>query len=186
MEIFHFIVQNSIYRDKKLVITKDHEYDELGVLIATEMIKAGRQMGLQNAIMNTYSKSKEQLKTRFGSYSFTFKEFLEFVIWSDKLGITDIHWTPYTELCAPCLLDYQYILHLETIKTEAKVLLHDVGYPEDIKLNTKHKTKGLTKSLHKDDLQYYKNVPKSLMDKILKLYESDFQLFGYSKNFLNV
>ncbi|XP_047475157.1 uncharacterized protein LOC125029298 [Penaeus chinensis] len=186
LEIFNFIAHNSVYHDKKLVITKDHDYDEVGVFIGTQMINAGRQMGLQNVIMNTYSESEEQLKRRFGTYSFTFKEFLEFVIWSDKLGITDIHWTPYTELCAPCLLDYQYILHLETIDTESKVLLQDVGYPKDIKLTTKHKTKGLTKSLHKDDLQYYKHVPKNLMDKILKLYESDFQLFGYSKNFLNV
>lgn len=186
LEIYKFIDQNSIYRDKELVITKDHDIDELGIIIGTEMIKAGRQMGLQNAIMSTYSKSDEKLKTRFEGYSFTFKEFLEFVIWSNDLGITDIHWTPYTELCAPCLIDYQYILHLEAIKTESEVLLRDAGYPKNIKLATKHKTKGLTNTLHLDDLQYYKNLPRSLMEKILEVYEDDFELFGYSKDIWSV
>lgn len=132
--------------------------------------------------MDTYGTVSQDLQLRFSNATFTFQEFLEFILWVDGLGMRDLHWGTYTEQCIPCQEDYQYILHLETIDSESRVLLQDVGYPEDIQLATKHRTKGLSRTLSTSDLQYYKNLPRSLVNKILKFYEHDFDLFGYSRD----
>lgn len=139
---------------------------------------------LRDAVMDTYG--SEDLKTQFSNATFTFREFLEFILWVDELGMRDLHWGTYTEQCLPCQEDYQYILHLETVDAESRVLLQDVGYPEDIRLATKHRTKGLSHSLSTNDLEYYKDLPKALVNKIIKFYEYDFELFGYNKDILTV
>lgn len=139
---------------------------------------------LRDAVMDTYG--SEDLKTQFSNATFTFREFLEFILWADELGMRDLHWGTYTEQCLPCQEDYQYILHLESVDAESRVLLQDVGYPEDIRLATKHRTKGLSHSLSTNDLEYYKDLPKALVNKIIKFYEYDFELFGYNKDILTV
>ncbi|XP_047474894.1 carbohydrate sulfotransferase 10-like [Penaeus chinensis] len=139
---------------------------------------------LRDAVMDIYG--SKDLQKQFSNATFTFREFLEFILWVDELGMRDLHWGTYTEQCLPCQEDYQYILHLETVDAESRVLLQDVGYPEDIRLATKHRTKGLSHTLSTNDLEYYKNLPKGLLNRILKFYEYDFDLFGYSKDILAV
>lgn len=137
---------------------------------------------LRDAVINAFGHINDELMRRFNDSFFTFEEFLEFVVWTSNLGIVDVHWAPYTEQCLPCQKDYRYILHLETIQEESRILLKDVGYPERFHLTTQHRTKGYTYTPLQDDFHYYKDLPESLMASILEIYKHDFDLFEYSKN----
>lgn len=136
---------------------------------------------LRDAVISAFGSVQDELTKRYSNSSFTFQEFLEFVVWANDLGIRDVHWAPFTEQCLPCQKEYHYILHLETIQEECRMLLKDVGYPEEFNLTTQHQTKGCTNTLPRDDFQYYKDVPRSLMKAVLEIYMHDFDLFGYSK-----
>ncbi|XP_047474096.1 carbohydrate sulfotransferase 9-like [Penaeus chinensis] len=136
---------------------------------------------LRDAVTSAFGGVQDKLTKRCSNSSFTFHEFLEFVVWANDLGIRDVHWAPYTEQCLPCQKDYHYILHLETIQEECRMLLKDVGYPKELNFTTQHQTKGCTNTLPRDDFQYYKDVPGSLMKAVLEIYKHDFELFGYSK-----
>ncbi|XP_042883417.1 uncharacterized protein LOC122260282 [Penaeus japonicus] len=180
-EVFNFVRENHVVQDNRVVVTKKHGFAEEDLSVAIDMVFMGRQSALFDASLTAYGYMNESLVSKYGNSSFTFKEFLEFIVWSRDLGVLDIHWSPYTELCIPCTRDYQYILHLETIEAEARLLLKDVGYPEEVQLTTKHRIKGLTQTVHPDDLHYYQDLPESLLEKILHIYEFDFDIFGYKK-----
>ncbi|XP_047474895.1 uncharacterized protein LOC125029129 [Penaeus chinensis] len=182
LEVFDFISRHHVVKDDHVEITKENDFSDQDKFVGSYMIVVGRQMGLRDAVSFAYKDMEEQLKTRYGNVSFSFNEFLEFVVWTNDLGVLDSHWTPYTELCVPCKQNYQYILHLETIAQESEVLLQDVGYPKEFRLPAKHRTKEHTNVTYVDDLAYFKNVPKDLIEKILKIYEYDFDVFGYKRN----
>lgn len=179
LEVFDFISKHHVLKDRRVVITKKNDFNNQDEFIGTYMTVIGRQKGLEDAVAFAYGNVTEQLKAHYGNVSFSFAEFLEFVVWSNEQGVPDNHWTPYSELCVPCNQDYQYILHLETIAQESEVLLDDVGYPKKIRLPVRYRSKERS---YGQDLGYYKNVPKNLMEKILQIYETDFDIFGYSKD----
>ncbi|XP_069980058.1 carbohydrate sulfotransferase 11-like isoform X2 [Penaeus vannamei] len=180
VQAFEFVSENHVVQDDRVVVTKKHHFAEEGISAGLSMVAKGRQFGLFDATVVAYSSLNESLVAKYGNSSFTFREFLEFIVWSRDLGVLDGHWSPIAELCAPCEKDYQYILHLETVEEEAGVLLRDVGYPEEFRIETKHRTKGLTRTVHPDDLHYYKGLPKRLLKEILHIYEFDFDIFGYN------
>lgn len=180
VQAFEFVSENHVVQDDRVVVTKKHHFAEEDISAGLSMVAKGRQFGLFDATVVAYSSLNESLVAKYGNSSFTFREFLEFIVWSRDLGVLDGHWSPIAELCAPCEKDYQYILHLETVEEEAGVLLRDVGYPEEFRIETKHRTKGLTRTVHPDDLHYYKGLPKRLLKEILHIYEFDFDIFGYN------
>lgn len=166
---------NATYNaNRKIFLTDD---DRLQVLRWS-----GRVNGLQDALARGYSFS-DPLK-QFGNVSFSFTDFLKLVLWTDELDMMDAHWMSYTQYCDPCRRKYNYILRLENIDEESTYLLQKVlGYPETTVLSAKHRIKGVTDS--KSDLEYYKNVPKDVLTKIIKAFKIDFDLFDYKIDLLS-
>ena len=97
-------------------------------------------------------------------------------------------------LCDICYQKYDYILHLENITTESKYLFHKIGYPNGTKMESEHKV-GKVIELKENpnsslipqktkildyNIEYYKNIPKSIIDKLRRIYFVDFLTFGYS------
>ncbi|XP_042883426.1 uncharacterized protein LOC122260289 [Penaeus japonicus] len=112
---------------------------------------------LRDAVIRAFGHINDELMRRFNNAFFTFEEFLEFVVWTNNLGIVDVHWAPYTEQCLPCQKDYRYILHLETIQEESRILLS-----LDIQSGfiSQHRTKDTYTPLQ-DDFHYYKDLPET-------------------------
>ena len=129
---------------------------------------------------------EEHLKT-----SFSFKDFLEHVIWSFELGIDDRHWQRFHDLCKTCHNRYYYILHLKNIEEESSVFFRYVGYPEGTSFASKHRVKevigddGVHKHKPKNnayvyDMKLYKDIPKIIIDKLRRIYLVDLITFGFS------
>lgn len=183
LQAFRYISKHYKMEGKAMTFpdAKETEFDPDIYNVGMHMVANGRQVGIEGAAIEAYKGVMLDLVERHRNASFTFDEFLQFVVWSSDKGVIDQHWTPYTDLCFPCQRDYQYILHLETAAEESSVLLRDIGYPDEYRLTAEHRTKGLTEDLNVSDSQYFKDVPPSLLEKIIKIYEKDFELFGYSK-----
>lgn len=64
-----------------------------------------------------------QLMNQLRNESFTMTEFLEYVLWTRDLQMVDPHWNPISETCNPCLKDYNYVLHVESL-LESNYLFH--------------------------------------------------------------
>ena len=95
-------------------------------------------------------------------------------------GGEDPHWTPYTSSCAPCLLSYDWILHLESpsLPLEEAALLSSSGLGALLPggLRPRHREGPGAGGLREG----YSKVPCPLLKHLVAMYLEDFLLFGYS------
>ena len=84
------------------------------------------------------------------------------------------HWRQYEKLCHPCVINYDFIGHLETLEEDAALLLKLAGIDDRVTFPPVHKSTGSS-----EVLQYYSQVPPEHITRIGELYRSDFEMFGY-------
>jgi len=153
----------SAYRDK-LEHKKDREFYY-------------RRYGLQ--IVKSQRKANSTFANRAEP---TFVEFLKYLV---KMRFFDEHWRPFTAECAPCEMNYQIILKMESLEeeqlflaTKLKLLDYLFALNSTGLLLQNINPNGRTESKYAE--QYYRDVPKQLLQQVYMLYEADFRLFDYS------
>ena len=112
----------------------------------------------------------------------TFVEFLKFLV---KTHIFDEHWRPFTAECAPCQMNYQIILKMESVEEEQLFLATKLNLLDClIAVNSTgwlwENTNPNGRTEHKYAEEYYREVPQQLLQQVYTLYETDFRLFEYS------
>lgn len=80
-------------------------------------------------------------------------------------------------LCHPCQVKYDFVGRLETLETDAELLLKllEVDQLVHFPLGARNRT---TTSWEKD---WFAEIPLTMRRDLYKLYEPDFELFGYPK-----
>ncbi|XP_069976113.1 uncharacterized protein, partial [Penaeus vannamei] len=124
-----------------------------------------------------HRENKGRYKGLFYNASFSFPDFLHHVLWSRDHGLLDKHWTPQTCICNPCGEKYDYILHMENISQEARLVFDDVGIDPAVNIGHFHTS---TTSLRVSDEAYFGSVAKETVAEIRHLFSQDFDLFGYT------
>jgi hypothetical protein len=109
-------------------------------------------------------------------------EFLNYLV---KTRTFDEHWRPFTAECAPCELNYQIILKMESLEEEqlflaTKFNLLDYFFTVNSTGQLLQNTNPNGRTERKYAKQYYREVPKQLLQEVYMLYEADFILFDYS------
>lgn len=108
-------------------------------------------------------------------YEPTFEEFLQFIVETRRF---DEHWRPYYIECAPCELNYQFILKTESLDTEQTYFATKFNLLQFLPNTTYTNPMGRTQLEVSE--KYYSQIPKSLLQEVYELYEMDFRLFDYS------
>lgn len=109
----------------------------------------------------------------------TFQQFVTYLLdpETEKERIFNEHWRQVYRLCHPCQVKYDFIGRLETLETDAEHLLkllqvdHLVHFPSGARNRT-------AASWERD---WFAQIPVAMRRKLYKLYEPDFELFGYPK-----
>ncbi|XP_053327097.1 carbohydrate sulfotransferase 12 [Spea bombifrons] len=87
------------------------------------------------------------------------------------------HWRQIYRLCHPCQIDYDFVGKLETLDEDAALLLRQLNIDSLFQFPPSYKNK--TASSWEED--WFSKIPLSWRQKLYKLYEADFVLFGYNK-----
>ena len=103
-----------------------------------------------------------------------FVSFGEFIRYISDNNTTNTHWRQYEQLCHPCVINYDFIGHLETLEEDAALLLKMVGIADRVTFPPIHDSTGSS-----EVPQYYSQVPPEYINRIGELYRSDFEMFGY-------
>lgn len=103
-----------------------------------------------------------------------FVQFKEFIQYFSNNMSRNQHWRQYEKLCHPCVIDYDFIGHLETLKEDAALLLKMVGIDSRVNFPPIHKSTGPS-----EVLKYYSTVPLKHINRIGEQYRNDFEMFGY-------
>lgn len=80
-------------------------------------------------------------------------------------------------LCHPCQIQYDFIGKLETVETDSEQLLKLLGVDHLIHFPSGPQNRTTT-SWESD---WFERIPVAMRKELYKLYESDFELFGYPK-----
>lgn len=87
------------------------------------------------------------------------------------------HWTPYHDSCHPCITNYDYVGHMETINDDAKQILLHVFNTTTVKFPHHN-------AVRSDDryLKDFESVPEHIMAKLHREFLLDFEMFNYKWN----
>ncbi|XP_039997476.1 carbohydrate sulfotransferase 12-like [Xiphias gladius] len=87
------------------------------------------------------------------------------------------HWKQQYRLCHPCLIQYDFVGHQETLQEDAEELLTVLQLQDDIRFPPFYENMTSPGSV----FDWFREVPLEDRRKLYKLYEEDFRLFGYRK-----
>ncbi|KAK6619860.1 hypothetical protein RUM44_006260 [Polyplax serrata] len=102
----------------------------------------------------------------------TFAEFVRYLLSSDPRHYNE-HWQRVTDLCHPCIIEYDFIGKYDTLLRDSNTLLKRFGLGFEFPVMPKPST---TSSSLK---RYYAALESSTLYRLYKIYEMDFRLFGY-------
>ncbi|KAJ9592409.1 hypothetical protein L9F63_015929, partial [Diploptera punctata] len=130
---------------------------------------------LGNQIILKYRKKHASKNPRWP----TFSEFVQYLVDVDQKGEPfDMHWTPITQFCTPCQVDFDIIMKFETLQEDQNYLIHEAGLQEFIKPEWKNPAKGRTTSELVSS--YYSQLTSAQILQLYNIYRYDFELFGYT------
>lgn len=150
----------SAYRDK-LQFALPHTYH--------------RKLGIE--IIAKYRKSNHKGDLKRTKWP-TFSEFVLYLMDTVENGqILDMHWTPITEFCTPCMYDFDIIAHTETLQEDQEYIIHKANLQNIIKPEWKNPGHGTTSTQIKT---YYSQLTRAQILQLYHIYKYDFELFNYS------
>ena len=103
-----------------------------------------------------------------------FISFSEFIQYFSNNISRNQHWRQYEKLCHPCVINYDFIGHFETLEEDAPLLLKMTGIDDRASFPPIHKSTGSD-----EVLKYYSQVPPEYITRLGELYRNDFEMFGY-------
>ena len=109
----------------------------------------------------------------------SFSHFIQYLLDpnTEKYTPFNEHWQQVYRLCHPCQINYDFIGKLETGEEDAEQLLRILQVDDFIHFPPGHRNK-TTSSWQQG---WFSNIPDESTRKLYKLYEPDFELFGYTK-----
>ncbi|XP_039679515.1 carbohydrate sulfotransferase 12-like [Perca fluviatilis] len=87
------------------------------------------------------------------------------------------HWRQMYRQCQPCLIQYDFLGHQETLQQDAQQLLRMLKLENDIKFPPSYENMTSPSSVS----EWFSTVPLEDRRKLYQLYEKDFRLFGYRR-----
>ena len=107
-----------------------------------------------------------------GDNNVTFSEFVQY--YSGDVKARNPHWRQYEDLCHPCVINYDFIGHLETLEEDASLLLKMAGIEDRVKFPPMHNS-----TSSREIFSYYSTVAPEYITRLAEQYRNDFELFGY-------
>ncbi|XP_045599793.1 carbohydrate sulfotransferase 11 isoform X1 [Procambarus clarkii] len=109
----------------------------------------------------------------------TFSEFVDYLLEEASLGRPpNEHWAPYYSFCSPCRVNFDYILHFETLPRDEAFLLQAVeGLSRVVSPHNLHSSNTNYETINRD---YFSQLTSAQIQGLLAIYQHDFTIFGYS------
>lgn len=134
-------------------------------------------------IISKYRVNASKTALRTGS-GVTFQEFIRYLLDVHRPVGMDIHWEPVSQLCSPCLLDYDFIGKFETLEEDANFLLRRTGAPKNLTFPTfKDRNPEAARTSTHITRHYFTQLHASDRQRAYDFYYMDYLMFNYSKPF---
>ncbi|RUS75971.1 hypothetical protein EGW08_016278 [Elysia chlorotica] len=154
----------SAYRNKFAASTRSSEYFKW---------KFGRK------IIDKYRKPW-LIPTNNTGENVTFEEFVTYLVDDRRRVIMNEHWELFHKLCHPCIIDYDFVGHLERIDDDSQFILDSNNLSDRIKVPSRIDSKYSLRDTNSYMQEYYSELPPYAVAQIYRMYQADFILFNYT------
>jgi len=103
----------------------------------------------------------------------TFGEFVNYI--TARPAAMNDHWMPQYKICNPCLFDFDFIGSVENITSDKRYVLKNIFKEKQYNMPKRHASL-------RSYSRMYNDIPKKKMEQLYRVYNFDFELFGYAKN----
>uniref|UniRef100_A0AAG5DTG8 Carbohydrate sulfotransferase n=1 Tax=Anopheles atroparvus TaxID=41427 RepID=A0AAG5DTG8_ANOAO len=145
-----------------------------------------RLVSMKNAYYSRVSRAIYRRYHPTGNGVISFRDFVQYILEdvehnNNNTNALDIHWCPVNNLCTPCLARYDFIVKMETYDQDIQLLIRAAHLEGKVKLvHINHvRQEALDDLIHK----YFSQLTEKQMDALYRIYETDFELFGYSADY---
>ncbi|XP_024864285.1 carbohydrate sulfotransferase 12-like [Kryptolebias marmoratus] len=109
----------------------------------------------------------------------SFYNFIQYLLdpQTERSAPFEPHWRQMHRLCHPCLIEYDFIGHQETLQDDAQELLKMLKLEDSITFPSAYENV----TSHDSLLNWFRAVPLEDRRKLYEVYEEDFRLFGYRR-----
>ena len=97
----------------------------------------------------------------------TFNQFIETILYKYP---DNVHWIPYSSLCHPCSVHYNYIVKLETFSDDIKLI-------KNRNFSSNHTQ---SRTSIEEVKFFFSKLSKTIIDKLKEHYHYDLNMFDYS------
>ncbi|XP_068595044.1 carbohydrate sulfotransferase 8-like [Brachionichthys hirsutus] len=134
-------------------------------------------------IISRYRANATRTALRTGA-GVTFREFIQYLLDVHRPVGMDIHWEPVSQLCNPCLLQYNFIGKFERLEEEANFLLQRIGAPKNLTFPSfKDRNPLAERTSSKITQGYFSQLSSAERQKTFDFYYVDYLMFNYPKPF---
>ncbi|XP_056137924.1 carbohydrate sulfotransferase 8-like [Lampris incognitus] len=134
-------------------------------------------------IISRYRANATRAALRTGA-GVTFREFVQYLLDVRRPVGMDIHWEPVSQLCNPCLLQYNFIGKFESLKEDANFLLWSIGAPSNLTFpDFKDRNPLAERTSFKITQSYFAQLNSTERQKAYDFYYMDYLMFNYPKPF---
>ena len=107
----------------------------------------------------------------------TFQEFVQYIIdpKTTEGAVYNEHWTPMSELCQPCKIDYDIVGKYETLNDDAWLVLDRANLSRLVQFPQSETVLATGKLVD----HYLQNLTDRQLFSLYRVYESDFKLFDF-------
>jgi len=108
----------------------------------------------------------------------TLEEFFKFLTVTPMNRFND-HWSSFTRFCQPCFIDYNFTGIYDDMQNEASYVIKHLGLSENVTFPACQHFYDVHMIPDDEKIKNWHKVSPDLLEKILKMYKKDFDLFGY-------
>ncbi|XP_077974164.1 carbohydrate sulfotransferase 10-like [Styela clava] len=111
-----------------------------------------------------------------GAPVITLNDFVSYLVDPKSNAQLDQHWNYFHRLCSPCEIQYDYIVHVDTIDDDMAFIINKFGFKN---LTFPPSFNSFTDNAKVQ--KYFADVSPNLVESLYQTYKKDYELFGFMK-----
>uniref|UniRef100_A0A3Q3F4Z4 Carbohydrate sulfotransferase n=1 Tax=Kryptolebias marmoratus TaxID=37003 RepID=A0A3Q3F4Z4_KRYMA len=167
------IKSSTVHKQFKFTLLNDYSRTEIKVSSA-KLRHYTKFLFVRDPFVRLVSAYRDKLGIRPSFYNF-----IQYLLdpQTERSAPFEPHWRQMHRLCHPCLIEYDFIGHQETLQDDAPQLLKMLKLEDSITFPSAYENVTDQDFL----LNWFRAAPLEDRRKLYELYEEDFRLFGYRR-----
>jgi hypothetical protein len=177
------IIENGLGRFTKIIFVR-HPFERLVSAYQSKLVRNDNSSSYYKSVARNIIRKyrlhhqSNPFPLPSGDDVVTFSEYVNFIVDEWKYGSKwmDVHWTPITDLCLPCTMQYDFVGKFETLNEDVEFMLRKLNENNLSWLFTSKRRQPRATLLWQ---QLMEELSHEQLNDLNSMFADDFRIFGY-------